>query len=474
MASSKWKVSMIILLSFFTLFFINSKSSFAAVIPDYVGSDILYGSSGTGYKMSGIKTITDNDMSTSHALAGDESSVEFKVANYTVVGYSIKAFVDKSSKMRVTVGGHVKEFTDNAGVDIFVPLDSERLTVASTIKIEARQGKVYVSDLKVYEKRKMPPSDITDLTEAITHDSVRFTYKLPTQDFSHLKVFINGSLNSPTHKSDSFSIAKMKPDTVYTVKFVAVSPEGLESKGVEKVIRTSKEPSPDDIKELKEIEKTHDSIKFGYKFPKGNFSHVKIYRDDKVIADNVKVEEYIDKGLKGSTEYTYKFVSVSSSGLESNGVVRKVKTEEAPNLSKPIKPQNPDITPKDRSLVVNLSDYNAGVPIKGYHIFIDGVRVNENLVTGRSYAVKGLQNGQSYGVQIKAVSKWDVESDLSNAVTGVPKVPVVPEIVFNFGLGTLVEGIKNWFGGLWPIIAFSIAIPLAFIFAFNTKKLFMR
>ncbi|WP_460266621.1 fibronectin type III domain-containing protein [Bacillus luti] len=473
MASSKWKVSMIILLSFFTLFFINSKSSFAAVIPDYVGSDVLAGTYGTGYKMSGIKTITDNDMSTSHTLAGDENSVDFKLSGYNVVGYSIKAFVDKSSKMRVTVGGDIKEFSDNAGVDIFVPFE-QKLTTASTIKIEARQGKVYISDMKIYEKRKMPPSDITDLKESITHDSVRFTYKLPTQDFSHLKVFVNGNLNTSTHKYDSFMIDQMKPDTIYTVKFVSVSPDGLESKGVEKVIRTSKEPSPDDIKELKEIEKTHDSIKFGYKFPKGNFSHVKIYRDDKIIADNVKVEEYIDKGLKGSTEYTYKFVSVSSSGLESNGVIRKVKTEEAPNLSKPTKPQNPDITPKDRSLIVNLSDYDAGVPIKGYHIFIDGVRVNEKLVTGRSYAVKGLQNGQSYGVQIKAVSKWDVESDLSNAVTGMPKVPVVPEIVFNFGLDTLIEGIKNWFGGLWPIIAFSVAIPLAFIFAFNTKKLFMR
>ncbi|MEB9171287.1 fibronectin type III domain-containing protein, partial [Bacillus cereus] len=45
---------------------------------------------------------------------------------------------------------------------------------------------------------------------------------------------------------------------------------------------------------------------------------------------------------------------------------------------------------------------------------------------------------------------------------------------FSFGLGALVDGITNWFLGIWPIVAFSIAIPLAFIVAFNTKKLFMR
>lgn len=471
LASSKWKVSMIILLSFFTLFFINSKSSFAAELPDYVGKDILAGVYGTGYKMTGIKTITDNDMGTAHSLGGEEDKVGFIVPKSNkIVGYSIKAYVGANSLFRITVGSHVTNISKQGGVDIFVPLDGN----IGSISLEARQGSATVSDMKLYEKKSMPPSDITDLKESVTHDSVWFDYKLPKDDFGYLKIYKDGVLNTNNYKGDRFGSGSLKSDTEYIYKFVVVSPEGLESKGVEKKIRTTKEPNPDDIQELKDIEKTHDSIKFSYKFPKGNFSYVKIYRDDKVIADNVKVEEYIDKGLKGSTEYTYKFVSVSSSGLESNGVIKKVKTEEEPNLSKPTKPQNPDITPKDRSLVVNLSDYNAGVPIKGYHIFIDGVRVNENLVTGRSYAVKGLQNGQSYGVQIKAVSKWDIESDLSNVITGIPKVPVIPEVVFNFGLGTLVEGIKNWFGGLWPIIAFSIAIPLAFIFAFNTKKLFMR
>ncbi len=123
-------------------------------------------------------------------------------------------------------------------------------------------------------------------------------------------------------------------------------------------------------------------------------------------------------------------------------------------------------------LIVNLTNYNAGVRIKEYHIIVDGKQINDSLVTARSYAIKGLKNGQTYQVQIKAVSAWNVESDLSNSVPGIPQVQVIPDIAFNFGLTDLIESIKNWFGGIWPIVAFSIAIPLAFIVAFNTKKLF--
>ncbi|WP_226798497.1 fibronectin type III domain-containing protein [Bacillus sp. B2-WWTP-C-10-Post-4] len=235
------------------------------------------------------------------------------------------------------------------------------------------------------------------------------------------------------------------------------------------------QPPPNDVSDIKADSVSHNSIKLTYKFPTENFSNVKIFRDGKVISDSYKSEYFLDTGLNPETEYTYKFVSVSPSGnQESKGIEYKVKTDQAPDLTKPSKPSSPILTPKDGSLIVNLTNYNAGVKIKGYHIIVDGKQINDSLVTARSYAVKGLKNGQTYQVQIKAVSAWNVESDLSNSVPGIPQVQVIPDIAFNFGLSDLIESIKNWFGGIWPIVAFSIAIPLAFIVAFNTKKLFLR
>lgn len=264
----------------------------------------------------------------------------------------------------------------------------------------------------------------------------------------------------------------LKLNSVSSVEFRAKAYSGLYVSSFQVY---EKIPSPpDEIAELKVQNVTHKSVKFTYKFPKEDFDHVKVLRDDRVIASNVKVENFTDSDLEADKEYKYKFIAVSNRGLESKGIEQKIQTEKAPDLTKPAKPSSPIVTPKDGSLIVNLTNYNAGVKIKGYHIVVDGKQVNDSLVTGRSYAIKGLKNGQSYQVQIKAVSAWNVESDLSNPVPGIPQVQVIPDIAFNFGLTDLIESIKNWFGGIWPIVAFSIAIPLAFIVAFNTKKLFLR
>ncbi len=276
-----------------------------------------------------------------------------------------------------------------------------------------------------------------------------------------------------TSKSPIFDTRKLDLKSVYKVSVNASSYNGsiLSNLAVYEKIQLP----PNDVSDIKEEVVTHNSVKLTYKFPKDNFGSVKVFRDGKVIADAVKTEYFTDKDLQPETEYTYKFVSVSPTGKqESKGIEYKVKTEKAPDLTKPSKPSSPILTPKDGSLIVNLTNYNAGVKIKGYHIIVDGKQVNESLVTARSYAVKGLKNGQTYQVQIKSVSAWNVESDLSNSIPGMPQVQVIPDIAFNFGLTDLVEAIKNWFGGIWPIIAFSIAIPLAFIVAFNTKKLFLR
>lgn len=473
LACSKWKMRikkfLVVVPLLLGILFVGDTSAFAQ------GKDVLSGLIGSVRGSSSVVTLTDGNLRTTDTLGYGEVTFNLR-SPVRVSGFRFTKVGGSSQRMNVyfhhSSGILKKEYrASDSGYLNYVDLKG----VTKVVLENTSTGDYFtVSEINLYEYESVPPSDITDLKETVTHNSVEFTYTNPKSNFSNLKIYRDGNLLVSDVTGEKFIDKDLTPETEHTYKFVSVSPDGLESKGIEKKIKTVKEPLPDEIKDLQEDEITHTYVKFSYKFPKNNFDHVKIYRDDKVIADNVNVEEFTDKGLKGSTEYTYKFVSVSSTGLESNGIVKKVKTDEEPNLNKPFKPSNFDVTPKDGSLVVNLLSQNLGVPIKGYHIFIDGVKVNDSLVTSRSYAVKGLQNGQTYGVQIKAVSKWNIESDLSNVVNGIPKVPVIPEVTFTFGLGALVEGIKNWFGGLWPIIAFSIAIPLAFIFAFNTKKLFMR
>ncbi len=48
------------------------------------------------------------------------------------------------------------------------------------------------------------------------------------------------------------------------------------------------------------------------------------------------------------------------------------------------------------------------------------------------------------------------------------------KISLTYNLADVANGLTNWLGAYWPIIAFSVAIPLTFLVAFNTKDLFTR
>ncbi|AGE81730.1 MULTISPECIES: hypothetical protein [Bacillus] len=50
----------------------------------------------------------------------------------------------------------------------------------------------------------------------------------------------------------------------------------------------------------------------------------------------------------------------------------------------------------------------------------------------------------------------------------------MPKITLTYNLADVANGLTNWLGAYWPIIAFSVAIPLTFLVAFNTKDLFTR
>ncbi|HDR3313913.1 TPA: fibronectin type III domain-containing protein [Bacillus thuringiensis] len=365
-------------------------------------------------------------------------------------------------------------------------------------------GILFVSDTSAFAE-ELPEYVGDKISGRVTYrgDSTGFPIRMQSEgregaiEFSRPVDIAGFSYSTSSMKSDLDVTVYYGPNGRITQKFYNKKGETSKSfvegiiKGVTKIVFKApsydglylnsfnvfeyRQPPPNNVSDIKTENLSHNSVKLTYKFPTENFGYVKVFRDGKVIADSHKSEYFLDTGLNPETEYTYKFVSVSPTGnQESKGIEYKVKTDQAPDLTKPSKPSSPILTPRDGSLIVNLTNYNAGVRIKGYHIIVDGKQINDSLVTARSYAIKGLKNGQSYQVQIKAVSAWNVESDLSNPVPGIPQVQVIPDIAFNFGLTDLIESIKNWFGGIWPIVAFSIAIPLAFIVAFNTKKLFLR
>ncbi|MFU1973152.1 hypothetical protein [Bacillus pumilus] len=49
----------------------------------------------------------------------------------------------------------------------------------------------------------------------------------------------------------------------------------------------------------------------------------------------------------------------------------------------------------------------------------------------------------------------------------------IPKISLSYDLGDVATSVTNWFSSFWLIIAFAVAIPLAFLIANRIKSLFV-
>lgn len=49
---------------------------------------------------------------------------------------------------------------------------------------------------------------------------------------------------------------------------------------------------------------------------------------------------------------------------------------------------------------------------------------------------------------------------------------VIPTIELDYNLGDVATAVANWFSSFWLILAFAVAIPLAFMVANRVKSLF--
>lgn len=50
--------------------------------------------------------------------------------------------------------------------------------------------------------------------------------------------------------------------------------------------------------------------------------------------------------------------------------------------------------------------------------------------------------------------------------------PAIPSVSLTYDLSDVATAVSNWFGSFWLILAFAVAIPLAFMVAGRIKGLF--
>ncbi|MGN4475083.1 fibronectin type III domain-containing protein [Bacillus cereus group sp. MYBK40-2] len=144
----------------------------------------------------------------------------------------------------------------------------------------------------------------------------------------------------------------------------------------------------------------------------------KLYKDGKAIKTfniSENVTSYVVNDLQAGKTYDFKMTTINKSSKESSGITRSVK------VSMPViaPPENVFLTPQDKKIVIAWDDVKSPF-LKGYNVYIDGKKINDEPLTSNKLIVKNLENDKSYKVQVSAVNKEDVEGEKSKEVSEKP------------------------------------------------------
>ncbi|PFW37811.1 hypothetical protein COL26_18845 [Bacillus thuringiensis] len=187
------------------------------------------------------------------------------------------------------------------------------------------------------------------------------------------------------------------------------------------------------------------------------FAGVNIYRDKQPIGKLDKTKNsFVVKGLKEAEEYGFTVKAIDENGFETSGVTKKVRTK-TPVIPPP---ENVFLTPQSGKMVIAWNDVNSPF-LKGYNVYIDGKKINDEPLTSSKMIVKNLENNKSYKVQISAVNKDDVEGEKSKEKSEKPSsnaLEVEYDVKMPFTPMDFLKTSLSFLGLIGPFVLLALAI----------------
>ncbi|MDA2113594.1 fibronectin type III domain-containing protein [Bacillus cereus group sp. MYBK209-1] len=187
------------------------------------------------------------------------------------------------------------------------------------------------------------------------------------------------------------------------------------------------------------------------------FTGVNIYRDKQPIGKLDKTKNsFVAKGLKEAEEYSFTVKAIDENGFETSGVTKKTRTK-MPVIPPP---ENVFLTPQSGKMVIAWNDVYSPY-LKGYNVYIDGKKINDEPLTSSKMIVKNLENNKSYKVQISAVNKEDVEGEKSKEKTEKPSsnaLEVEYDVKMPFSPMDFLKTSLSFLGLIGPFILLALAI----------------
>lgn len=357
---------------------------------------------------------------------------------------------------------------------LFTTLDnlSERVSQKYSVAFfdELPESAVYVDAEREVVK------NITNLKFDISKQSVKFDYDLPNdKNFSHLELHQDGALLADNIISNKFDVTNLEFDTKYTFTFYSIGKNGERSNGVTREITIPENPDllPSNNIHSLSHNVTDTSVSFTYQLPLDErFSHLKVYRDNELITDEYKLNEYTDRNLNPETEYSYRFVSVNKEGITNNGYEITIKTNIENDNTPPAIPTNLTAKPMNSGIIFNWA-MNTESDLKGYNIYLNGKKINSSSVKNNFYNITNLNNDEEYSLTVSSVDTNDNESEKAVPIKAIPTVENLPIFKLDTNLSSVVHSVENWFSEIWLLVAFAVAIPLSFVIGRRVKSLFI-
>lgn len=336
---------------------------------------------------------------------------------------------------------------------------------------------VYIGELNIYNMAVH--DEITDLVIVDMNPGVSMSWTVPSNnaDFTGSKIYRNGTfLTSISGTTNVYNDTTAIDGQTYTYKVTATYSDGFETAGVSSTI--SPVTPPDTVAPLEptgiQYSPTKDTILVTWTDPTDeDLKQINIYKDGVLVGNSIKgTGSYTLTNLTSETAYSVKLTAVDFSGNESVGVVQSVTTTHDVDLTAPTAPTGLDVTNYSNGALVKWNK-NLEADIKGYNIYVDGVKDNVTPITATSYQILGLEVGQTYSITVTAVDTSNNESAHSVAGSAVPSATAIPILEMGYELKDVADGVSGWFSNMWLILAFAVAIPLAFYIAMRTKLLFV-
>lgn len=363
--------------------------------------------------------------------------------------------------------------TTNIGVDFksVKTIEIHQVSAINThITTELYEFEVYGSNHTI--------NPVTNLTAtSINYNSVTLNWVNPVmEEFNSLIIKKDGlEIAQLSSNSISYVVSGLDSETNYNFEVIAEYSDGSFSTPESLSVTTATEPEditpPGEITSLN-IDVSSTGIVATYKFPLDtDFSHLRIYRNNELIEPDYRLNKFIDTNLIPSKSYTYKFVTVDDFGNHSSGYIQTIMTESEFDNTAPLAPTGVYVTEGNGSAraMWNASPEN---DLLGYYVYINGTRQTSAHILATNFVIPGLTNGQTYTLTITAVDTSGNESEESEGVLFTPDESNMPIFEPSYNLTDVALGTSNWFQALWPIVAFSVGLILAFMVSNRIKELF--